>query len=387
MSEWKECKLGECIELIGGGTPKTAIPEYWNGNIPWLSVVDFNTGNKYVDRTEKTITQLGLEHSSTKILDQNDIIISARGTVGAIAVLKKQMAFNQSCYGVKNLQGKTEQDYLYYLIKDSIDRFKQIAHGGVFDTITRETFDAIDILLPPLPEQKAIASVLSSLDDKIDLLHRQNKTLEAMAEALFRQWFVEPCKDGLPEGWREGKMPDEFDFVMGSSPPGESYNENGVGIPMFQGNADFGFRFPKERVFTTAPVRFAEKHDTLISVRAPVGAQNMAHKKCCIGRGVAAFNYKYQKDLYTYTYFKMKSLMTEIERFNDTGTVFGAISKADIEALDLAIPPISLVLKFEEASKPIDLKVINNCQQIESLENLRDTLLPKLISGEVRVSV
>jgi type I restriction enzyme S subunit len=184
MSEWKECKLGECIVLVGGGTPKTSIPEYWNGNIPWLSVVDFNTGKKYVDQAEKNITELGLKNSSTKILNPKEIIISARGTVGAIAVLKRKMAFNQSCYGIRNIPNITDQDYLYYLLKDSIDRFKQIAHGGVFDTITRETFDSIDILLPPLPEQRAIAAVLSSLDDKIDLLHRQNKTLEAMADAV-----------------------------------------------------------------------------------------------------------------------------------------------------------------------------------------------------------
>nr|QNO49287.1 hypothetical protein ANJBEOKM_00027 [Methanosarcinales archaeon ANME-2c ERB4] len=145
----------------------------------------------------------------------------------------------------------------------------------------------LTVVIPLLPEQRAIASVLSSLDDKIDLLHRQNKTLEAMAETLFRQWFVE----GADEGWEEGKIPDEFDFTMGLSPPGESYNEEGIGIPMYQGNADFEFRFPKRRVFTTDPKRFAEQFDTLISVRAPVGAQNMADERCCIGRGVAAFRY------------------------------------------------------------------------------------------------
>lgn len=189
--DWKEYKLGEVIELVGGGTPKTNVPEYWNGDIPWLSIVDFNTNNKYVYETEKTITKKGLENSSTKMLNKGDIIISARGTVGAIAVLKKPMAFNQSCYGIKGLQEVIHQDYLYYLVKDSIANFQQVAHGGVFDTVTRETFNAIDILLPPLPEQRAIAGVLSALDDKIDLLHRENRTLEAMAEAVFREWFIE----------------------------------------------------------------------------------------------------------------------------------------------------------------------------------------------------
>ena len=101
MSSWRECKLGDVIEIIGGGTPKTSIAEYWNGNIPWLSVVDFNSGKKYISKTEKTITEQGFKNSSTKLLQKNDIIISARGTVGALAMLDKPMTFNQSCYGIK----------------------------------------------------------------------------------------------------------------------------------------------------------------------------------------------------------------------------------------------------------------------------------------------
>lgn len=196
MGEWKEYKLNDIIELIGGGTPKTSNPHYWDGDIPWLSVVDFNSGKKYVNDSEKKITRLGLENSSTRILNKGDIIISARGTVGVIAVLSKDMTFNQSCYGIKAKPGISINEYVYYLLKDTVSSLIQIAHGGVFDTITRDTFKEIDILLPPLPEQRAIASVLSSLDDKIELLHRQNTTLEAMAEAIFRQWFIEEADEG-----------------------------------------------------------------------------------------------------------------------------------------------------------------------------------------------
>ncbi len=276
MSEWKECKLSECLDLIGGGTPKTSIPEYWNGNIPWLSVVDFNTGRKYVESTEKTITNLGLENSSTKILDRDDIIISARGTIGAIAVLKNQMAFNQSCYGVKNVKGRTDQNFLYYLLKDSIDGFKQIAHGGVFDTITRETFEAIDILLPPLPEQRAIASVLSSLDDKIDLLHRQNKTLEAMAEALFRQWFVEEAE----EGWEENSILSLIELVGGGTPKTSIADYWDGNIPWLSGgdiasnHKSFIWLSNKtitERGLNNSSAKLLPEFATVISARGTVG--------------------------------------------------------------------------------------------------------------------
>ena len=196
-----------------------------------------------------------------------------------------------------------------------------------------------------------------------------------------------PLGDLGAEGWREGKLPDEFIFTMGQSPVGTSFNEEGIGTPMFQGNADFGFRFPSERVYTTEPTRFAEPLDTLVSVRAPVGEQNMALVKCCIGRGVAAFRYKADNNYYTYTYFKIRSLMTEIKQFNDEGTVFGSIGKSDFEALDIIIPPQALIKEFEQTAKPLNDKVIENCKQIYILEKLRDSLLPKLMRGEVRVTV
>ena len=237
------------------------------------------------------------------------------------------------------------------------------------------------IYLPSLEEQKRIAGVLSSLDDKIDLLHRENATLEQMAETLFRQWFVVEAK----EDWEEGKLGDEFAFTMGQSPNGDSFNEEGIGIPMYQGNADFGFRFPTRRVFTTQPTRFAEVNDTLISVRAPVGAQNMATERCCIGRGVAAFRYKSNPSYYSYTYYKLKSLLEEIRQFNDNGTVFGSISKSDFENLDIMIPDDETIEMFQKQVKVIDDKIINNNNEIQTLIQTRDGLLPRLMGGEVKL--
>ncbi|MGN0582256.1 MAG: restriction endonuclease subunit S [Oscillospiraceae bacterium] len=168
--------LIDIIELIGGGTPKTSVPEYWNGDIPWLSVKDFNNDNRYVYETEKCITQVGLEHSSTKLLQEDDIIISARGTVGELAMIPYPMAFNQSCYGIRAKEN-VDNTFLYYLMKNSINRLRLITHGSVFDTITRDTFSQIEIDLPSIEKQKRIATVLSLLDDKIELNNQINKNL------------------------------------------------------------------------------------------------------------------------------------------------------------------------------------------------------------------
>jgi type I restriction enzyme S subunit len=213
-SGWNHVSLKEICEIIGGGTPKTSVEEYWNGDIPWLSVIDFNNESRHVFCTEKTITEKGLINSSTKILNPSDIIISARGTVGALAQLAVPMAFNQSCYGIR-ARNMALNDFLYYGIKNIITQIKANTHGSVFDTITRSTFDNLKIMLPSIEEQKAIAATLSCLDDKIELNNRINKTLEEMAQAIFKSWFVdfEPFQDGefedselgrIPKGWRVG---------------------------------------------------------------------------------------------------------------------------------------------------------------------------------------
>ena len=178
MTEWRIMPLIEAIDLIGGGTPKTSVAEYWDGDIPWLSVKDFNNDNRYVYTTEKSITEAGLQNSSTKLLQRDDIIISARGTVGEMAMIPFPMAFNQSCYGIRAKQGYSKA-FMYYLLKNSIRQFKSMTHGSVFDTITRDTFQNIQVQIPDLTTQEAIASLLTALDDKIEANQKINDNLAA----------------------------------------------------------------------------------------------------------------------------------------------------------------------------------------------------------------
>lgn len=178
MAEWNKCSLDEVMDLIGGGTPNTSIPEYWNGTVPWLSVKDFKNDNRYVYSTEKTITELGVKHSSTKLLKRDDIIISARGTVGEIAMIPFPMAFNQSCYGVR-AKRDINSTFLYYLMKCCIRKLKAISHGSVFDTITRDTFTNIEVRVPKREVQDKIAMLLARIDDKIEENERINNNLAA----------------------------------------------------------------------------------------------------------------------------------------------------------------------------------------------------------------
>jgi len=375
MSEWKEYKLEEIADLVK---------------------------DKYLPKEGDTLNYVGLEHIQEQVLRLNSIgcsddVISAKFKFkkGDILFGKLRPYFRKvirpnfdgvcstDIWVIRAKRG-INQEYLFYLFASK--GFVDLCNYGEAGTrMPRADWNFMSQTVWNIPvdqsEQRAIASVLSSLDDKIDLLHRENKTLEAMAETLFRQWFIEEAKDE----WEKGVIPDEFDFTMGLAPPGESYNEEGIGVPLYQGNADFQFRFPKKRVYTTDPKRFAEKYDALISVRAPVGTINMADDKCCIGRGIAAFRYKNNNSFYTYTYYKLRSLMWEIQQFNDEGTVFGSINKRDFESFEIVIPPFNVIVQFQNFAKPLDDKIIVNSIQIRTLEKLRDTLLPKLMSGEVRV--
>ena len=393
MSEWKEYKYTELATIIGGGTPKTTVKEYWNGCIPWLSVKDFGNDNKYVYTTEKSITELGLNNSSTKMLKHEDIIISARGTVGELAMIPYPMSFNQSCFGIRAKE-QVDPHFLYYLTKTKIRELKNSSHGSVFDTITRATFENISCNVPPITEQKRIASILSSLDDKISVNKKICENLEAQAQALFKHWFIDfaPFKNGkfveselgmIPEGWRVGTLGEIADITMGQSPSGSSYNENGNGVVFYQGRAEFGYRFPKVRLFTTEPKRFAEPLSTLLSVRAPVGDINVATEKCCIGRGLAAIKSKSYHS--SYILYLLKSLRRRFDVYNGEGTVFGSINKDTLNGLNIVIPPNSAIREFNDIVQVSDSEILESHNEDIRLQALRDTLLPRLMSGEIKL--
>jgi type I restriction enzyme S subunit len=183
--EWEVVDVYGHVNLINGGTPSTERPEFWNGSIPWLSVEDFNIGKRWVFSSSKYITELGLKQSATKLLKKGMLIISARGTVGVLAQLGADMAFNQSCYGLDAKDKmKLSNDFLYYALKHFITSFLSLAYGNVFNTITRETFKEILIPLPPPPEQQRIASILSQIDEAIEKEQAYKEKLERIKKGL-----------------------------------------------------------------------------------------------------------------------------------------------------------------------------------------------------------
>lgn len=316
-----------------------------------------------------------------------------------------------TAYSLIPRRSDIELKYAYFLIK--FIGLNHLKDGTSNPTHSRAAFGAQLLPIPPFAEQQAIAHILRTLDYKIELNRRMNETLEAMAQALFKSWFVDfdPVRakaegrdSGLPrtlaqlfparyvdsdlgevpEGWGTGRLDDEFDVTMGQSPPGDTYNEAGDGLPFYQGRTDFGLRFPTPRVYCTRPTRCAKAGDTLVSVRAPVGDTNLATEDCAIGRGVAAVRHKTGSR--SYSFQLMRSLKDVFAQFEAEGTVFGSIGKKDFHAIACVLPPREIVAEFERRFSAIDSRVEVNERESRTLTALRDTLLPKLISGELRVN-
>lgn len=175
-SEWEVDTVYNVANIINGGTPNTQLSEYWDGDIPWLSVDDFNNGERYVSKSNKHITKLGLYNSATKLLSSNDIIISARGTVGVIAQIEGEMAFNQSCYGLRTKQvNLLLNDFLYYYLLAVFSSDSVVKSGSTFDTITKNTFQEIKIKLPSIIEQRKIINTVYS-QDKLITREEENLT-------------------------------------------------------------------------------------------------------------------------------------------------------------------------------------------------------------------
>ncbi len=393
MGEWKEYKIKDLGFVVTGKTPSSTFPEEFGSEMPFVTPTDFRNYRKQVSFAERNLSAKGIEKLRNKVLPPASVLVTCIGSdMGKVVMNRVPVITNQQINAIIPNQELVSPDFLYYMLVDCYETLRMYSQAGTaVPILNKGDFEDIDLIIPSdLPEQKSIASILSSLDDKIDLLHLQNKTLEALAVTLFRQWFL-PASAGqagveeAEEGWETGTIEDEFDFTMGQSPPGSSYNEDGKGMVFFQGRTDFNFRFPEPRVYTTEPNRLAKKFDTLISVRAPVGDINMAMEECCLGRGVAAFRYKDNPSYHTYTYYKLRSLMAQIKQFEDSGTVFGSIGKDDFNKLENILPSSKLVEKFQAQAAPLDEKIYKNTLQIKTLTRLRDTLLSKLMSGEVKV--
>ena len=278
------------------------------------------------------------------------------------------------------VQGNEQCDtrFLCYLI-NSMDLSGYVT-GSAQPKLSQANLNAVTLSLPTLAEQKRIVEYLYMLDQKIDVNRQINDNLQQQAMSLYAEMFLNSSDSNVTSG----TLSDIAVITMGQSPSGSSYNEDGVGEVFYQGRAEFGFRFPKRRLFTTEPKRMAEAGDVLLSVRAPVGDLNIAYERCCIGRGLGAIHSKTGHS--SFVLYTMFALRSQLDVFNGEGTVFGSINRDALNAIPIDIPPVTEIDQFEVVAHPIDELIRANYEENCRLEAIRDSLLPKLMSGEIDVS-
>lgn len=383
MAEWLKTSLIDIVELIGGGTPKTSKAEYWGGNINWLSVKDFNNENRYVYSTEKTITEEGLNNSSTKLLRKDDIIISARGTVGELAMIPFPMAFNQSCYGIRAKDG-INSTFLYYLIKHSVRRLKTMTHGSVFDTITRDTFANIEVAIPDIETQQHVAKMLADIDDKVENNQRINDNLEQQAKALVRQY----CKK-ITSSVELGTI---LSFENGFAFQSRSYHEEGkYRIITIKNVQDGRIDSQGASCIDDIPLRMKKGcilsiGDVLLSLTGNVGRVGIVcEDNLLLNQRVAKFVPNDIRILpLLYFYFRLPSTKTSLETISK-GTAQQNLSP--IETLKLEIPYEALqALELSNLLQPMFNTIYQKSIENIQLAEIRDSLLPRLMSGELDVS-
>ncbi len=354
------------------------------------------------------------------LLEEGDYVVSSSGTLGRLAEVRAEdlpCMLNTSVIRFKPKDiDVLDRQYLRYFLTSSLfeNQILAFANGSAQLNYGPSHLKQMGIVVPPIEIQKTTGQILGALDDRITLLRETNKTLEAIAQAIFKSWFIDfdPVRAKMegrapagmdeetaalfpdelveselglvPKGWSYTTVGRSFILTMGQSPSGDTYNVSGEGMPFYQGRTDFGFRFPSQRVFCSAPTRIAEIDDTLVSVRAPVGDVNMAIERCCLGRGVASV--RHPKGYKGFTFYSMRNLGHRFKAFDGEGTVFGSINKKDFESLSIVMPSDQALQKYKEITEPLDQRIALNELSLRTLSEIRDALLPRLISGKLRVA-
>ncbi len=407
-------KLGEIISDIAMGPFGSNIKtdNFISKGVPVIRGSNLNEGG-FEEERFVYISEEKAQSLKRSLAYPDDLVFTHRGTIGQVRMIPPNK-FPKYLVSQSQLKLTVNKDYLVpsyllYFFKSNIGQYellKNTSQVGVPAIASpTKSLKSVEIEIPELQTQSQISCILTTLDDKIELNNRMNKVLEQMAQAIFKQWFIDfefPSESGdsykssggemefceelgkeIPRGWRIGKIIDIAEILMGQSPKSEFYNFKGEGLPFHQGVANYGYRFPVNNVYCTQLLRVAKKGSLLISVRAPVGRLNIADSDIIIGRGLGALNSKDNCNSYL---FSLLQYTFAIEDQYGSGTIYNSISKKELENVKVIIPNSNIMLTYEYLTYDINQKITNQSRQIRMLTDLRDTLLPKLMSGEIDVS-
>jgi len=401
---WKMTTLGEVAEKIfSGGTPSTQRADFYDGTIPWLRTQEVNFN--YIYDTDIKITEEGLNNSSAKWVPENSVIIAMYGnSAGRTAFSKIRMTTNQACCNFIADKEKSDAMFIFFNLRGRYLEIEGMANGGAQQNLSGLVLKELRLNLPPLPEQRAIAAVLSSLDNKIELLRAQNKTLEASAQAIFKEWFVNfnfPGATGkmidselgeIPEGWRVGKIKDLIDILSGFSFLSSEFSQDGkYKLVTIKNVQDRYFDSTTTDTLKEIPEKMPahcklESGDILLSLTGNIGRICLVNGEgYLLNQRVAKLKAKDSTDYaFTYLLFLQDSIFSLLQS-TASGTAQQNLSPIQTKEIEIIIADRRTLDQFGRVANKLVQKINDNLSQIQILSKLRDALLPKLIKGAVRV--
>ena len=395
--EWKEVRLGDvCTRVCSGGTPKSTNLSYYGGEIPWLNTkeIDFNR----IYSTEKTITDSGLNNSSAKWIVPNTVTVAMYGaTAGKSCIVKVPMTTNQACCNLTINDEVADYEFVYYSLKNDYTTLASLANGGAQQNLNAQIIKDYVLKMPSLADQRRIASILSSLDRKIELNNKINADLEEMAQAIFKNWFVdfEPFKDGkfvdselgmIPEGWKVGTL---GDITKNKSAKVKERNDVKVLSPVTTGELVLSEEYFTKQVFSSsiAKYKIVNKGDFAYNpARVNIGSlgRNEFDFDGCVSPVYVVFSvldgYENYFDLFRKTDFFKDSVASLA-----IGGVRQSLSYDDLSSIEVIIPSENAVEEFNNLYNQMKKTIKANKLENSRLSLLRDTLLPRLMSGEIEV--
>jgi type I restriction enzyme S subunit len=389
--EWKTVKLGEVGEIVGGATPLTKNPVYYDGEISWITPKDLaNYSDRYISRGERNITEEGYKSCSCKMLPKGSVLFSSRAPIGYIAIAENDLCTNQGFKSIIPNADKVDNVFLFYLLKQYKDYIAGLGSGTTFMEVSGSVMKNIELPLPPIDTQRRIAAILSSLDDKIENNNRINRNLEAQAQALFKSWFVdfEPFGGIMPDDWKETTIGEMCTCYLGGTPSRAKSEYWNGDIPWINSGEVNKYRIVEGSEYITelglkkSATKLLPKKTTVLAITgATLGQVSLLEIEACANQSVIGI-LENEKMPYEFIY---PLIVNDIDKIilNQTGGAQQHINKDNVESHNIIIPTDEIMAKYKAIQAPLFETIANNCHESQRLATLRDSLLPKLMKGEI----
>jgi type I restriction enzyme S subunit len=390
--DWRFELLGNVCSVRRGASPRPAgDPRYFGGDIPWFKIGDATrSGSRFLSVTEESVNEKGADCSVRVPI--GSLIVANSGVSLGFAVIAAVEGCIHDGWLLLDKFTAADRDFLYYCINYFTPRIRIMADGTTQPNLNTEIGRKLILPLPPITEQRAIAEVLGALDDKIELNRRMNETLEALAQSLFKSWFVDATQSALPKSWREVPFTETVEIIGGGTPKTSVAEYWGGDIPWFsvvdspQGS-DL-FVIDTEKKITQAGVENSSTQvlqvgTTIITARGTVGKIALVGVPMAMNQSCYGLRGKTGKKGF-HTYFVTRALVSQLQQ-HAHGSIFDTITRDTLAGVQVALPPAAVVDQFEEKVSPLMERILNNLCESRTLAALRDALLPKLLSGELRV--